>query len=115
MKVKSGNQGEIRFDQVGDFPDFECKPFTEKNAKGYIISHSENGNHHILSGDVEVLERVEVPQGAQILHVIVKDPSTLFQDATTPHEPFDLDPGLYEFRIKREYDPFLEQARRVAD
>ena len=115
MRTAIANQGEIRIDRVEAFPDAETKPFTDRNEKGFIISHSEQGHHHILGGDVEVLERVKAPAGATILHAIVKEPTKLFQDAAVPHAPVVLDPGLYEFRIKREHDPFTEQARRVAD
>lgn len=115
MREAIANQGEIRIDRVDAFAETETKPFEDMNEKGFIISHSEQGHHHILGGDVEVMERVKVPAGATILHAIVKEPTKLFQDAATPHQPIDLDPGLYEFRIKREYDPFAEQARRVAD
>lgn len=114
MRTLIGNQGEIAIFKV-DAHKGNAKPFSEKNGKGFIISHSEQGHHHILGGDVEVLERVTVPEGAKILHAIVKEPTKLFQDAAVPHQPIDLEPGLYEFRIKREYDPFSEQARRVAD
>lgn len=109
------NQGEIRVDRVDCFQDVETKPFTEKVGDYFIISHSEQGHHHLLGGDVEVLERIEAPEGAKILQAIVREPTRLWQDAAVPHDPVYLDPGLYEFRIKREFDPFAEQARRVAD
>jgi hypothetical protein len=115
MREAIANQGEIRIDSIDVMPDAETKPFEEKNSKGFIISHSESGHHHILGGDVEVMERTEAPAGARILYAIVKEPTKLFQDAAVPHQPVDLDPGIYEFRIKREFDPFAEQARRVAD
>lgn len=115
MREAIANQGEIRIDRIEVMPAVETKPFDDKNAKGFIISHSEQGHHHILGGDVEVLERTAAPAGAKILYAIVKEPTKLFQDAAVPHEPVSLDPGIYEFRIKREYDPFAEQARRVAD
>lgn len=116
MRKAIANQGEIRIDQITDLPDLNMKPFDEKNAKGFIISHSESGHHHILGGDVEVMERTsDVPAGARILYAIVKEPTKLFQDAATPHQPVELDPGIYEMRIKREYDPFSEQARKVSD
>ena len=110
------NQGEIRIDRIDALPDFATKQFAEKIKDAFVISHSESGHHHLLNGDVEVLERTEsVPQGARILYAIVKEPTRLFQDAATPHAPVELDAGIYEFRIKREFDPFAEQARRVAD
>lgn len=110
-----GNQGEIRIDKMQGLPDVEMKPFEERNNKGFIISHSESGHHHILGGDVDVMEQVRVPQGARILYAIVKEPTTLFQDAAVPHEPIHLSPGTYRLGIKREHDPFADQARRVAD
>jgi hypothetical protein len=115
MREAIANQGEIRIDRIGALPDLATKPFAEKNGKGWIISHSEQGHHHILGGDCDVIERIDVPTGARILYAIVKEPAKLFQDAAVPHDPVSLDPGIYEFRIKREYDPFAEQARRVAD
>lgn len=116
MREAIANQGEIRIDRISELPDLNMKPFLEKSAKGFIISHSESGHHHILGGDVEVMERTHsVPAGARILYAIVKEPTKLFQDAATPHQPVNLDAGIYEMRIKREYDPFSEQARRVAD
>lgn len=115
MREAIANQGEIRIDRIAALPETATKPFADKNGKGWIISHSEQGHHHILGGDCEVLERVDVPTGARILYAIVKEPTRLFQDAAVPHQPVDLGPGIYEFRIKREFDPFTEQARRVAD
>lgn len=115
MRKPIANQGEIRIDMIDELPEAETKEFAERNAKGYIISHSESGHHHILGGNVEVMERVDVPEGARILYAIVKEPTQLFQDASVPHKPVELEPGLYEFRIKREFDPFLNLARQVAD
>lgn len=115
MREAIANQGEIRIDRITALPESETKVFTERTEKGWIISHSESGHHHILGGECEVMERTEAPAGARILYAIVKEPTRLFQDAATPHEPVSLDPGIYEFRIKREFDPFAEQIRRVAD
>jgi hypothetical protein len=115
MREAIANQGEIRIDRIAALPEIEVKPFTDRTRKGWIISHSEQGHHHILAGDCEVMERVDVPTGARILYAIVKEPTRLFQDAAVPHQPVSLDPGIYEFRLKREYDPFAEQVRRVMD
>ncbi len=115
MRKAIANQGEIAIAALSELPKIATKPFGQKNGKGWIISHSESGHHHILGGDCEVMERVDVPTGSRILYAIVKDPTRLFQDATVPHKPIELDAGIYEFRIKREFDPFAEQVRRVAD
>jgi hypothetical protein len=114
MKTIIGQQGECRIVKVDAIPSVATKPH-ERSAKGYIISHSESGHHHILTGG-DVMERVEkVPAGMQIFYAILDTPEKFVQDAANPHGGYDLAPGLYEFRVSREFDPFAEQARRVSD
>lgn len=110
-----GAQGEITIIKIDALPhDIETKP-AERTGKGWIISHSESGHHHVLTGG-DVMERTSaVPSGMQVLYAILENPAALIQDAATPHGGYDLPAGLYEFRISREFDPFAEQARRVAD
>lgn len=110
-----GAQGEITIIKLDALPEgIETKP-AERAAKGWIISHSESGHHHVLTGG-DVMERTsKVPEGMQILYAILESPEALIQDAAVPHGGFDLPAGLYEFRIAREFDPFAAQARRVAD
>jgi hypothetical protein len=114
MKTVIGQQGECRIVKVDAFQNVETRKHV-KSEKGYIISHSESGHHHILTGG-DVMERTEnVPAGMQIFHAILDAPEAFVQDAANPHGGFDLEPGMYEFRISREFNPFTEQARRVAD
>ena len=114
MKQVIGQQGEVCIVKIGALPKMETKP-VEKHGNGYIISHSESGHHHVLTGG-DVMERTNgVPAGMQIFYAILKEPQSLIQDAAVPHAGFDLAPGFYEFRISREFNPFSDQARRVAD
>lgn len=110
-----GAQGEITIIKIDALPEnIETKP-VDRTAKGWIISHSENGNHHLLTGG-DVMERTDnVPAGMQIIYALLDEPASLIQDASVPHGGYDLDPGIYAFKIAREFDPFAEQARRVAD
>ena len=71
MREAIANQGEIRVDRISEIPGVSVKPFSDRTAKGWIISHSEQGHHHILGGDCEVMERVDAPTGAKILYAIV--------------------------------------------
>lgn len=109
-------QGEAKVFKIDALPKEMATRPPQRNADGHaIVSHSENGNHHVIP-DAEVLERTDnVPVGMAILYAIVKNPTALKQDAPTPHKEIPLDPGLYEIRVSREYDPFAEQVRRVAD
>lgn len=110
-----GAQGEITIIQVDALPEGAATKAVERTDKGWIISHSESGHHHLLTGG-EVMERTDkVPAGMQVLYAILEAPAALIQDAAVPHGGYDLPAGFYEFRIAREYDPFAEQARRVAD
>ena len=111
-----GAQGEITIIRHNTKPEWakDGAP-VERTDKGWIISHSESGSHHILTGG-EVMERTkDVPAGMKVLYAILENPEALIQDAATPHGSYALDPGFYEFRLAREFDPFAEQATRVAD
>lgn len=106
-------QGEVRIRRIDAIPAVETRP-VNRGAKGYIISHSERGHHHILT-DGEVMERVDAPAGMQVFYAMLSAPAEFVQDAANPHGGYSLPAGLYEMRISREFDPFAEQARRVAD
>lgn len=115
MKELIGQQGEVRIVRIGELPANMETCAGERHAKGWIISHSESGNHHVLTGG-EVMERTDsVPAGMRVLYALLDAPAALVQDAPVPHEGIYLPPGIYEFRVSREYDPFSEQARIVAD
>lgn len=111
-----GAQGEITIFRVGGDLPSGLVAYAEKDKLGRpIISHSESGAHHLLDAAVDVLEKPDAPEGMRILYALLDEPTRLFQDAPDAHGTHALEPGLYEFRIAREYDPFAEQARRVAD
>lgn len=110
-------QGEVRVYEIEAIPSgIETRKPEYTKTGAAIISHSEQGHHHCVHG-ADVLERTDnVPAGMAIFYAIVKDPTSLKQDAATPHKSIPLDGGsIYEFRVAREFDPFAEQARRVAD
>ena len=86
-----------------------------KTPKGeFIVGHSESGHHHLLeAGGVTLLEREQ--NGMKILHAILKNPVALKQDAGNPHDQQTIEAGEYIIGSSLEYDPFTQQARRVAD
>ena len=111
-------QGEITIDVVDRIPeDAVLKRVEPVNGK-LIISHSESGHHHFIpGGDADLMERTDnVPAGMRVLYSIVRNATALKQDAAVPHDEIKLDAGvIYRHRISREFDPFQEMARRVAD
>jgi hypothetical protein len=115
MKQVIGQQGECLILKVSSLPEGIETKKAERVAKGFVISHSKSGHHHVVTGG-DVMERTSnVPSGMQIFYAILSEPAEFVQDAANPHGGYDLDPGIYEFRVSREFDPFSEMARRVAD
>ena len=113
-------QGECNLRRISEIPtDIKNALIPVKSEKGFlVVAHSESGNSHGFrdDGNVTIMERTkDVPAGMKILYAIVQNPSELIQDAAMPHEGIAVEPGIYEMRISREYNPFLEEARRVAD
>jgi hypothetical protein len=108
-------QGEVRMMPVKKLADVMTKPVNSENGV-IVVGESEIHHHHVLEADgVMVMERTEkVPEGMRILHAIVEKATVLKQTAGNPHGAHVIEPGLYEIRIKREFNPFAEQARRVA-
>lgn len=114
MRTVIGQQGEVRILKLDRLPVMVTKPVAADGQRT-IIAHSESGHHHVLTGG-DVLERTErVPAGMRIFYAIVKDPAQLLHEAPGAHHAQDLDSGIYEFRISREFDPFAAKARTVAD
>jgi len=104
-------QGKVTIIQLDTLPqDMETKP-VEKIAEGWIVSRSEGGNHHILTGG-DVIERTDnVPIGMKVLYALLDQPASLIRDAAGLHERYDLDPGVYCLRIARECNPFAYATR----
>lgn len=116
MRQIIGCQGEVHISKIDAIPDgLELTKVKPSPDGDYIVSHSKSGHHHVLTGG-DVMERTsDVPAGMKILYAIVAKPEKFLHKAQNNHEGYDLLPGIYAFRISREYDPFAEQARIVAD
>lgn len=114
-----GQQGEVKIYRISAMPEMpEANGEVERDKAGRpILSHSEKGHHHVLDGAVDVLERTnDVPPGMRIIYAIVKEPgAALIQTAAEAHGKIELSPGIYEFRRGREFNPFTDEARKIAD
>jgi hypothetical protein len=120
MKI-IGAQGELRVYAIDQLPHGIGNRNPERNANGYILAHSEKGHHHVLGGNVDVIEHVEnqningVALAMRTLYAIVHEPTALHQTATDGHQDILLNTGIYAIRADVEYDPFAEQIRQVQD
>lgn len=111
-----GAQGEIRMYRVDEIP-ASAKPMERENGR-FIIGHSETGHHHVLEATrVQVFADPDAPQGMTVLYAILESPGALEHlRGHDTHAPHAFEPGdKIMFRTDREFDPYAELARRVAD
>lgn len=111
---KIAAQGEITLRKVTTVPS-DATPL-KADSIHYIVGHSETGHHHVLLAERTQMFEGKAPDGMRVLYAILDGENVLehLRDFDT-HEPIKLEPGIYEFRIGREYDPYAEIARRQAD
>ena len=120
--INIGAQGELRIYKISALPEGIGNKSPDLDVKGnFILAHSEKGHHHVIGGNVDVIEHeVEQKIGGQslamrTLYAIVKEPSSLHQTATDAHADIMLDPGIYAIRADVEYDPFADEINIVRD
>lgn len=114
-------QGELSIRRIGNLPANRAvpagyTPLAIEDGK-LIVGHSETGHHHCFAPDsvsVAVMDRA--PEGMRILRAIVESPTSLvhLRDHDT-HESIMFEPGEYEIRVTREFDPYEQLARQQAD
>jgi len=114
-------QGEIYIRRIGDIPMASelpngFTPMPVKNGK-FVIGESETHHDHcVLAERVSVGVMDNPPAGMRVLRMIVENPTMLIHErGHDTHEPIMFEPGEYEVRIQREFDPYAELARQVAD
>lgn len=105
------SQGEVNF--IAAAVPSDATETVAPEAGRFVVGHSESGNLHVLDAPgVTIVRR----PGADILYAIVANPTALRQEKSgTPHAPIVIPAGTYKVVISREFNPFTEQARRVAD
>ncbi len=113
--VKTAAQGEISIRKIDTLPT-GIKPLAPELGK-YIIGHSETGHHHVMTLDnKQAFEANKAPEGMRVLYAVLEAPGELTHErGHDTHEAISFGPGIYEFRLGREYDPYAELARQVAD
>lgn len=85
---------------------------TEAETKtNYIASHSETGHHHVIEGDVSVLER----EGQDTVVQLFSDSDIVHKKSHDKHDTLPVAEGIYKLLRKKEYDPFQSVMRTVWD
>lgn len=99
-------QGDLMIRKVNKIPE-NLKQINKQEE--YVVAHSETGHHHVLLGNVALMEKDEF-----IKFVEVKEEARLeHRRSFDTHETIIIAPGLYELRRQREHTP--EGFRMVMD
>ncbi len=108
---KVAAQGELTITRINKLPKNIGKKVEPNNGR-LIVGHSETGHHHVVDADCATLTRVDeftayldVHKPTQIDHLRGFD----------THPSIALQPGMYEFRTGREFDPFEDVIRASQD
>ena len=118
---KMAAQGEIMIRRIGDLPSDKAAQegytaLAPENGR-LVVGHSETGHHHVINPDHgSVAAMCRPPEGVRILRALITQTTQI--EHLRPydtHAPVTLEPGEYELRIAREYDPYEKLARQVAD
>ena len=77
-----------------------------------IVGHSETGHHHVVDADCAILTRID----EFTAYLDVKNPTQIDHlRGHDTHPAIALQPGMYEFRTGREFDPFEDAIRASQD
>lgn len=108
---KHAAQGELTITKLARPPRNIGEPVKPVSGK-LIVGHSETGHHHVVDANCATLTRVD-PFTA---FLAVRTATRLtHQREYDTHPAIELQPGMYEFRTGREFDPFEEAIRISAD
>ncbi len=107
--TKIAAQGELTITRLDKAPN-NIGNVVDPVAGKLIVGHSETGHHHVVDSDCATLTRVD-PFTAFL--AVRKATRLEHQREYDTHPAIELQPGMYEFRTGREFDPF-EEAIRVS-
>lgn len=108
---KVAAQGELTITRLEKVP-ARIGDVVTPNQGFLIVGRSETHHHHVVDADCATLTRVD-PFTAFLN--VRKTTRLVHQREYDTHPPIELQPGMYEFRTGREFDPFEEAIRISAD
>lgn len=108
---KVAAQGELTITRIKKMPKKTGERVAPVNGK-VIVGHSETGHFHVI--EAKGVEFTRVNEFLAYLKITVATELTHQRDHDT-HAPIALQPGMYEVRVGREFDPFEEVIRASAD
>jgi len=108
---KRAAQGELTITTLDHHPKIVGSRVASVNGV-LIVGHSETGHHHVIDADCATMTRID-PFTALVN--VTKATTLRHLRETDTHQPLALQPGMYEFRTGREFDPFKELIRASQD
>jgi len=107
MKETVGaDQGDVFFVKVEGLSD-GLRPVERKDGRFVLAEGEVTGHCHAISEDISLYE-----DARGVLYLKTDRKATVKHEE---HHPVSILPGIYRVGIVQEYDPFLEEARSVAD
>jgi len=108
---KVAAQGELTITKL-DKPPKKLGDVVKAENGLLIVGHSETHHHHVVDADCATLTRVD---SFTAFLAVRKATLLVHQRDYDTHPAIELQPGMYEFRTGREFDPFEESIRISAD
>ena len=103
MEKFIGRHGDLCIYEIDEFPENLTMIKSKVLAEGEVTGHC----HTIEEGDVEIFE-----DSNRIKYLNVKKPAKLTHQE---HKTIEIPVRKYRIMHEREYDPFLEEIRKVQD
>jgi hypothetical protein len=97
-------QGDVVLTRIDSIPQGKK---VERKERGYVLAEGESSGHaHTIEEEIEMVEKDGV------LYIGCKGDTVIKHEE---HKHVTLPAGNYQISIVREYDHFLEEARKVQD
>jgi len=119
MKLKKGHQGDVQFRQITSMPKGAKETINKPIALG---EHS--GHQHVLTGDVKMYELEDTvfavvgKSRGRLQHIHESNFRCVEGIEELPkadHGSIILDPGIYEFWIQNQYNPYSKLMEKSQD
>lgn len=95
-------QGDVLISQITKLPD-NLEKLDHK-----IVAHGESGHFHRLEkGTI-----YETKTAERLMFIEIKEPTKIVHEE---HKAIRIEPGFYEVKREREFDPFADVIREVRD
>lgn len=112
MNAQIVRHGEVILKPINALPEGAV---LTKEAKKYIVAHSETGHHHILKTETKKPFGIYTLNGKTYLGVIEDAMLVHAKTGQDVHAPHKIAPAFYEVVIKKSFNYYTKAMERVLD